>query len=567
MNSTRKFFLASCFILTIPMMLISQDKTARRNLMMNMHQETQNDQYLPNPNNPVKTSPPFVFERSGFFSAQVNVDQNGQNILGDAANEPSIAIDPTDPENMVIGWRQFDNVYSSFRQAGYGYTTDGGLIWTFPGVINQGIFRSDPVLDYDINGTFYYNSLTSASSVYYCDVFRSTDGGATWDAGVDAHGGDKQWMTIDRSGGMGTGHIYSNWTAYYSNCLPGFFTRSTDGGNTYEDCIGIPGEPYWGTLAVGPDGELYVVGSDGWGAQVSKSTTAQDPAYVVIWENTTIVNMDGTLSGWSPVNPAGLTGQLYIDVDRSNSPSRGNVYVVASVERYSVYDPADVMFVKSTDGGITWSDPIRINDDPYTGKYQWFGTMSVAPNGRIDVIWLDTRDAEPGTYMSELYYSYSTDQGETWSINEKLSDAFDPHLGWPQQEKMGDYFEMESDNTYAHLAWAGTFNGEQDVYYGRITPPVTGIESGNTKVTAAITSFPNPFSDKATIRYTVPVSSKVKVEILTMYGSIVETVVNKALRPGTYTHYFSAANLTSGYYYCRITAGNSSATSGMVCVK
>jgi hypothetical protein len=110
---------------------------------------------------------------------------------------------------------------------------------------------------------------------------------------------------------------------------------------------------------------------------------------------------------------------------------------------------------------------VRVNDDPGTTAYQWFGTMSVAPNGRIDAIWLDTRD-NPGTVLSSLYYSYSSDAGVTWSANERLSDEFDPHVGWPQQNKMGDYFHMVSDNEGAHLAWAGTFNGEQDVYYGRI---------------------------------------------------------------------------------------------------
>ena len=53
-----------------------------------------------------------------FTSYQVNVDANGQNILGDAANEPSIAVDPTDPNKMSIGWRQFNSVTSNFRQAG-----------------------------------------------------------------------------------------------------------------------------------------------------------------------------------------------------------------------------------------------------------------------------------------------------------------------------------------------------------------------------------------------------------------------------------------------------------------
>src|SRR3974390_2475976 len=71
--------------------------------------------------------------RSDFgTSYQVNVNASGQNIPGDAANEPSMCIDPTNPNRMAVGWRQFDTTNSNFRQAGVAYTTNGGLNWTFP---------------------------------------------------------------------------------------------------------------------------------------------------------------------------------------------------------------------------------------------------------------------------------------------------------------------------------------------------------------------------------------------------------------------------------------------------
>ena len=64
-----------------------------------------------------------------FVSYQVNVDANGNNIVGDAANEPSISVDPTNGNKMAIGWRQFNTWTSNFRQAGWGYTTDAGFHW------------------------------------------------------------------------------------------------------------------------------------------------------------------------------------------------------------------------------------------------------------------------------------------------------------------------------------------------------------------------------------------------------------------------------------------------------
>jgi len=167
---------------------------------------------------------PVVFD--GFVSIQVNVDQFGNNIPGDAANETSIAIDPTNPNNMVIGWRQFDTIASNFREAGYAYSHDSGQTWTFPGVLDPGQFRSDPVLDSDSEGNFYYYSLSSLESV---EMFVSYDKGVSWGGPYYGFGGDKQWMIVDRTSSAGAGNIYGNWNLYYS-CCPGDFTRSLNGG-------------------------------------------------------------------------------------------------------------------------------------------------------------------------------------------------------------------------------------------------------------------------------------------------------------------------------------------------
>lgn len=534
-----------------------------------MHHEVPGDKYLRNAYDNKKTSPAMRTRSTGVFTAQVNVNASGQNILGDAANEPNIAVDPIHPNNIVIGWRQFDNVASNFRQAGWSYTSDAGQTWTFPGVIEPGIFRSDPVLDYDSAGNFYYNSLTS-DATYHCKVFKSYDGGAIWDAGVEAKGGDKQWMTIDRTRGVGSGNIYACWNSSYSFCPPGFFTRSTDEGVSYEDCVVIDGYPYWGTMAVGNDGELYIGGTynSNNGVVVSKSTNVETPGSAIAWDFPVEVDMDGFITGWTPMNPEGILGQVNIDVDRSNGPGRGNVYVLASVVRTSSSDPADVMFAKSTDGGLTWGFPIQVNDDASTSNYQWFGTMSVAPNGRIDVVWLDTRDAPAGSDQSALYYSYSTNRGESFSVNEKISDSFDPHIGYPQQYKMGDYFDMVSDNAGAHLAWANTLNGEEDVYYTHILPDVSGIDNRQVKNDyCSVSCYPNPFRDQTMIRYQVAGESVVKMSICNVYGQEITTLVNKKQSAGIYNFTFSANGLSAGYYLCKLTAGTNTVTTRMVVMK
>jgi hypothetical protein len=409
-------------------------------------------------------------------SYQVNVNAQGQNIGGDAANEPSLCIDPTNPERIAIGWRQFDSVTSDMRQAGWAYSTNGGLTWTFPGTIETNIFRSDPVLAADAEGRFYYlgvltNSATNVN--YHCDLFRSTNGGMTWQPLGPAVGGDKEWMVIDTTSGPGRGNIYQAWSPgfNYANNPNKVFSRSTDGGQTWMDAVALPQYPYWGTLDIGVNGEVYVVGWDGSTFWVNRSTNAPNRNVTPTFDLTAPVDLGGGLIyGSSLVNPIGLLGQPWLAVDRSTGPTRGNVYVLSSVG--GTGNPTDVVFVRSTDGGVTWSAPQRINDDATNqNAFHWFGTMSVAPNGRIDVCWNDTRN-DPTNNFSELFYSFSLDGGLTWSTNIALSPPFNSLLGFPMQPKIGDYMGMVSLNDSACIAYSATFNGEEDVYFVRFEFPV-----------------------------------------------------------------------------------------------
>jgi hypothetical protein len=195
----------------------------------------------------------------------------------------------------------------------------------------------------------------------------------------------------------------------------------------------------------------------------AKSTNAQFSAQSPTFTSTSITLGGTTTTGNAAVNPVGLLGQVSIATG-----SNGNLYVLGSVNPTGT-DPLDVMFIRSSDDGSTWSSPVKVNNNPNgDNSYQWFGTMAVAPNGRIDAIWNDT-SVDASNNFSVMKYAWSFDAGTTWLGNIAVTPTFNHMLGFPSQDKMGDYYDMVSDDLGASVAFAATFNGGQDVYFMRIT--------------------------------------------------------------------------------------------------
>jgi hypothetical protein len=353
-------------------------------------------------------------------------------------------------------------------------------MWTFPGVLENNVFRSDPVSNSDETGNFFYLSLQSnVQQSFFCDdLWRSTNGGQSWtllSGERGGGGGDKEWFTIDKTAGPGHGFQYQSDDGI--NCSGGGveFQRSTNGGVTWQAPINIPNSPIYGTLDVDTNGNLFVGGEGNSGFFCERSSNAQIVGQTPTFDRSTAVNLGGQLGGGG-INPAGLDGMLFLAIDRSGGPTNNNIYMLASVVPPG-RSTTDVMFVRSTDGGLTFSAPHRVNDDPVNpSKWHWFGTFSVAPNGRLDAVWYDTRNAANNT-DSQLFYSFSTDGGVTWSANVAVSNSFNPFEGYPNQSKIGDYITIVSDNTGGNVAYAATFNfnparnqHEEDVYYVRVAP-------------------------------------------------------------------------------------------------
>jgi hypothetical protein len=201
---------------------------------------------------------------------------------------------------------------------------------------------------------------------------------------------------------------------------------------------------------------------------VARSDNARDPGQTPTFPQNVSVNLGGSAtSSFGGPNPGGALGQTWVDVNRSSGPNRGHVYLLGMYDP-SGSDPLDLGFSRSTDGGLNWSAPVRVNAEPAaTDRWNWFASLSVAPNGRLDVTYNSNHESGQ-VAMNRTYYTFSMDEGQTWSTPQALTPVWNSLIGWPNQNKIGDYYDQESDDVGLFLTISTTLNGEQDVYFVRV---------------------------------------------------------------------------------------------------
>ena len=182
--------------------------------------------------------------------------------------------------------------YRIFVRLDSWYSTNGGRNWISPGVLQPNIFRSDPVLNSDSAGRFFYLSLLQT---FFDDLWQSLTGGQSWTIIAPADGGDKQWFTIDNTNSSGHGFQYQFWSTDGNNYGGRQFTRSINGGATWLNPINIPNSPAWGTLDVDSDGNVFIggVNLNTGGIWCVRSTNAKNGAVVPTFDQSTAVNLGG----------------------------------------------------------------------------------------------------------------------------------------------------------------------------------------------------------------------------------------------------------------------------------
>lgn len=367
----------------------------------------------------------------------------------DAEVEPHVSMHPADPLHLVGAWQQ--NRWSGGGAQGVliARSDDGGVTWTrtaaplsrctggTPGNGADYERASDPWTAIAPDGTAYVMSL-SLNVVGNADnamlVVRSTDGGRTWGDpitlirdGADAFN-DKNAMLADP---LDARFAYAVWDRLSGQRGPTWFARTTDGGASWEPARAIfdPGDRSQ-TLGNVPlvvrsgthAGALLVFFS-----QIDNGATAalrviRSTDRGTTWSAPISVN---ALRGVGAYDPQGrLAVRDGVNLPSVAAAPNGDVYAVWQDARATAGEIDGVLFVRSADGGLTWSDPVQVNRMPATQAFT--PTIAVRADGTIGVTHFDLRNdtPDPATLPTDYWLVQSGDGGVTWSETH-LSGAFD----------------------------------------------------------------------------------------------------------------------------------------------
>jgi hypothetical protein len=342
-------------------------------------------------------------------------------------------------------------------------------------------------------------------------VAKSMDGGVTWSqlgVIIDHEGSgshdfeDKEYIAVDNTGGPFDGNVYMSWSRFPTglNSARIMLSRSTDAGNSFSTPKQISDNNmgYQGSVpAVGPDGEVYVVWWRLRRTQTAKSTIEIDKSTDggITWgQDILVANIDDLADPFHgnyelPDARFKVTSWPTIAVDRTSGPFSGNVYV-AWADEIGIGMGPDILFSRSIDGGQTWSQPIRVSDDT-NKEYQWFPWMSVDPQGNIDVVFSDRRDA-PASTQYHTYHARSTDGGLSFGPNFRVTDVIsDSEDSGFMIPFIGDYNGITSTANTVHPFWTDTREGNAEGYTAAITIDLvlTNQTINTTEVFEAINSI------------------------------------------------------------------------------
>lgn len=510
---------------------------------------------------------------SGFYSED-NIRAQYQNVMitnTGSPNEPAICINPKNTNQVVAG--------SNLNF--YYYSTNSGLNWSKATLTSSYSVWGDPSITVDTAGNFYYGHLTNPMSSYFIDrivVQKSTNGGINWSNGtytgfIPPKQQDKEWLCVDPY----NNNIYMSWTQFdsYGSSNPSdssviLFSSSTDAGETWSNalrinkiagnCVDEDNTVEGAVPCTGPNGEIYVSWSINDKIVFNKSTNGG-----VSWlpEETFVTSQPG---GWD-FAVSGIyraNGLPVTSCDLSNGPNRGTIYINWSDQRNGTTD-TDVFMIKSTDGGNTWSDVKRVNDDP-SGRQQFFTWMTIdQTTGFVYFVFYDRRNYT--TLQTDVFMAKSTDGGETFENFKISASPFTPN----SSVFFGDYTNITAANNKVRPIWARLDNTSLSIYTA-IVDISTNINVLNSSVPSSFklyANYPNPFNPVTKIKFDVVNEQKgnVRLTIYDLEGKEIGRLIDDNLESGTYEVEWDGSAFASGTYFCKMESGNYTDTISLVLIK
>ncbi len=432
----------------------------------------------------------FLFALVGLFYSQQIVAQHKNIIITQSKNslmgpaEPSIVINPNSQNKMVVGVvsenKRSSDANSFTVKNRIFYSKDYGKTWKARKLRSKYGDFGDPCMVADNDGNFYYFHLSdpekrgwSGDMILDRIVCQRSADGKIWTTGSGIGYNppkqqDKPWAVFDEY----SGRIFVSWTQFdkygssdvqdQSNIL---FSSSADRGNIWSppvkinqfsgDCLDGDNTPQGAVPAAGPEGTVFVAWSYDEKILFDRS---MDGGLTWLKEDIVVSEQPG---GWSFDIPGfgRASGQPVTACDLSYGSYAGSIYVSWSDQRNGERD-TDIWLSKSRDGGITWSDPLKVNDDKKTinGSHQFFSWMTVdQQTGIIYIVFYDRRNHKD--LQTDVYLAYSKDGGASF-VNEKISvQPFVPD----KKFFMGDYNNISAYKGIVRPVWTSILDGQLTV--------------------------------------------------------------------------------------------------------
>ena len=498
------------------------------------------------------------------------------NVLVGWQNDPeevSIAINPKNTLQMAAG-ANIDNGY---------YSSDGGQSWTGINLTSTHGVWGDPCLFADTAGDFYFIHLSNPSGGNWIDRIvcqKSTNAGQTYNNGSfmglnGTKAQDKAWAAVDFTNGPNRNNIYVTWTQFdnYGSNDPAdssqiLFSRSTDAGATWSaphrisdvagDCIDSDNTVEGAVPCVGPNGEIYVSWAGPQGLMFDKSL---DGGQTWLPHDQFVTSIPGGwdyfLSGLSRCNGLPVT-----TCDVSGGPHNGTIYINWTDQRNG-FNNTDVWLVKSTDGGQTWTPPVKVNDDSSV-RHQFLTWMCIdQATGYLYFTFYDRRNHNNDS--TDVYLARSVDGGNTFTNYLVSQSPFLPDVS----NFFGDYLNIAAFNNIVRPIWMRMDNGALSVYTALVDGSALGVQnpSGEYIPLELAQNCPNPFNESTLIAFTVQEQEFVTLYLYDIYGKRQEILLrHEEMAPGRHEYILNRKeqNLSPGVYFYSLQTAGRSVTKKMV---